>query len=256
MFDGATTKEQLQQQTQYLAASAHDSINGFMRIVRCKGAGPNGTDSFPITWCNLQVCHKLKRDVTNLWGADIHSILPPDFETWHRPVMTEWFDNPQDLILDRVGTPEKPYNLIGSDGKKHPVAVFIKSKPAYEIGVMMGIRSAPNIEPGAGLEIVFLENIEVFRRFTAIVDLIRPHMQLMGLESTGNGHADVSRARGKARGDKQPASPTGCPAGRTPEKQPEPRDLEPVDPNHGEDRQPIDGSEKGDSGFETTYLDA
>lgn len=255
MFDGATTKEQLQQQTQYLAAAAHDSISGFMRVVRVRGAGPGGLDSFPITWCNLQVCHKLKRDVTNLWGSDLHTILPPDFESWHRPIMSKWFDNPQDLVLDRVGTTERPFHLIGSDGSRHPVAVFLKSKPAYEIGVMMGIRSAPNIEPGAGLEIVFLQNIEVFRRFTKIVDLIRPHMQLMGLGEFGNGHANVSGAGGKAGGDQQQAHAAGCPVRKTSEGKPEPGDLESVDANDGEDRPASSGSSEGNGGFETTYLD-
>ena len=243
MFDDS---KRLEREMRELASAAHLSINGFMRVIR---AG----DQFPIVWCNQQVCKKLKRDVSNIIGKDFHICFDPSFEEWHRPLMTEWFDNPHDLTLDRQGTADRPYEMVDSNGGLHPVGVHVRSRPSYPTGSMFAIDSAPLIEPGAWVEIVFQENIHAYRELRKIVEVMAPHMQNFTGEQCGHASDDGvgeggSDARQRPRGDGKATG--GCPFTGNMEPDGADDSEDQTRPGRGERDDDV-----GNSEFETSFLD-
>jgi len=239
MFDN----KEMERQARELAACAHMSINGFMRVSQ-KG------DEYPITFCNEQVCSKLKRDPSNIYGADFHIVLPPDFEPWHRPLMRRWFENPRDLILDRLGDKDKPFEMVSSDGDRLPVAVFLRTRPAFQAGVMFGIEEAPDVKPGAWVEIVFLDNIFYYREFRKMIDIFLPHLTKMGYYANDTGTHIQDGGGNPAAPERVRAASEGV-SGR-----PERRPVEPVSSNVNEGEGSGDsGPAYGESEFDTDGLD-
>jgi len=237
----------MEREMRELAAAAHLSTNGFMRVVR-EG------DQFPIVFCNQQVCNKLQRDPSNIIGKDFHICFDDSFEEWHRPLMMDWFDNPHDIVLDRQGTADRPFEMVDSKGGRHPVGVHVRSRPSYPTGSMFAIDSAPQIEPGAWVEVVFQENIHAYRELRRIVDVLTPHLKdFIGVQTSGHASND-----GAGQGDSitcqrhraDAGEAGGCPyAG----------DLEQIRPDGPDDKKrPRTGEENDDSGhggFETSFLD-
>ena len=238
--------KQMEREMRELAAAAHLSINGFMRVVR-EG------DQFPIVFCNQQVCNKLQRDPSNIIGKDFHICFDGSFDEWHRPLMMRWFDNPQDIVLDRQGTSGRPFEMVDSKGGRHPVGVHVRSRPSYPTGSMFAIDAAPQINPGAWVEIVFQQNIHAYRELRRIVEVLEPHLRdLIGVtrghesdDGVGEGGSDA-RQRSGVNG----AAVGGCPHARN---------LEPDGPDDSEDKRRPRGGERnddyGNSKFETSFLD-